>query len=82
MVYRDDGGGPVAPRAIACDKRDSGVAPDASMEVIEAAGKAMQRKTHPGAGGNDTDFQEVQEAIREATQASDKSERANPQIPS
>ncbi len=52
------------------------------MEVIEAAGKAMQRKTHPGAGGHDTDFQEVQEAIREATQASDKSERANPQIPS
>ena len=52
------------------------------MEVIEAAGKAMQRKTHPGAGGNDTDFQEVQEAIGEATQASDKSERANPQIPS
>jgi len=36
--------------------------------VIEAAGKAMQRKTHLDAGGSDADFQEVQEAIRESTQ--------------
>jgi hypothetical protein len=43
-----------------------GVAPDAPREVIEAAGKAMQRKTHPDAGGRDADFQEVQQAIREA----------------
>jgi hypothetical protein len=28
----------------------------------------MQRKTHPDAGGSDADFQEVQEAIREATE--------------
>jgi hypothetical protein len=28
-----------------------GVAPDAPREVIEAAGKAMQRMTHPDAGG-------------------------------
>jgi hypothetical protein len=28
----------------------------------------MQRKTHPDAGGNVTDFQDVQEAIREATE--------------
>jgi hypothetical protein len=42
------------------------VAPDAPREVIEAAGKAMQRKTHPDAGGRDADFQEVQQAIREA----------------
>ena len=39
-----------------------GVAPDAPREVIEAAGKAMQRKTHPDVGGNDLDFQEVQDA--------------------
>ena len=45
-----------------------GVSPDAPREVIEAAGKAMQRKTHPDAGGSDAEFQEVQEAIREATQ--------------
>ena len=36
------------------------------QEVIEAAGNAMQRKTHPD-GGSDTDFQKVQEAIQEAT---------------
>jgi hypothetical protein len=45
-----------------------GVSPDAPREVIEAAGKAMQRKTHPDAGGSTVDFQEVQEAIRKATQ--------------
>jgi DnaJ-class molecular chaperone len=43
-----------------------GVAPDAPREVIEAAGKAMQRKTHPDAGGSEVDFNEVQEAIDEA----------------
>ena len=43
-----------------------GVSPDAPGEVIEAAGKAMQRKTHPDAGGGDSDFQEVQEAIRKS----------------
>lgn len=43
-----------------------GVSRDAPPEVIETAGKAMQRKTHPDAGGNVTDFQDVQEAIREA----------------
>jgi hypothetical protein len=45
-----------------------GVAPDAPREVIEAAGKAMQRKTHPDAGGSAEDFQEAQKAIRETTQ--------------
>ena len=45
-----------------------GVAPDAPREVIGADGKAMQRKTHPDAGGSDAEFQEVQEAIRDATQ--------------
>ena len=45
-----------------------GVAPDAPREVIEAAGKAMQRKTHPDADGSDWEFQEVQEAIQEAMQ--------------
>jgi hypothetical protein len=45
-----------------------GVAPDAPREVIEAAGKAMQRKTHADAGGSDWEFQEVQEAIAEGTQ--------------
>jgi hypothetical protein len=45
-----------------------GVSPDAPREVIEAAGKAMQRKTHPDAGGSDADFQDVQDAIREAAQ--------------
>jgi hypothetical protein len=45
-----------------------GVAPDAPRGVIEAAGKAMQRKTHPDVGGNDAEFQEVQEAISESTQ--------------
>jgi hypothetical protein len=44
-----------------------GVSPDAPREVIEAAGKAMQRKTHPDAGGSDEDFREVQEAIAEAS---------------
>jgi hypothetical protein len=43
-----------------------GVSPDAPQEVIGAAGKAMQRKTHPDAGGSDTEFQEVQDAISEA----------------
>jgi HNH endonuclease len=42
--------------------------PDAPREVIEAAGKAMQRKTHPDAGGSDVEFQEVQAAIRETTE--------------
>ena len=42
--------------------------PDAPREVIEAAGKAMQRKTHPDAGGRDADFQEVQDAIAEGNQ--------------
>lgn len=42
------------------------MSPDAPREVIEAAGKAMQRKTHPDAGGSDEDFQEVQDAISEA----------------
>ena len=50
------------------------LAADPPRASDELAGKAMQRKTHPDAGGNDEDFQEVQEAIREATQASDKSE--------
>jgi hypothetical protein len=31
-----------------------------------ATGKAMQRKTHPDAGGSDVEFQEVQDAISEA----------------
>ena len=44
-----------------------GVSPDAPREVVEAAGKAMQRKTHPDVGGTDVDFQEVQDAIEEAT---------------
>lgn len=44
-----------------------GVSLDAPREVIEAASKAMQRKTHPDTGGSDVEFQEVQEAIREAT---------------
>jgi hypothetical protein len=35
-------------------------------EVVEAAGKAMQSKTHPDAGGSEAEFQEVQDAIREA----------------
>jgi hypothetical protein len=43
-----------------------GVSPDAPREVIEAAGKAMQRKTHPDAGGSELEFNEVQEAIQEA----------------
>jgi len=43
-----------------------GVSLDAPREVIEAAGKAMQRKTHPDAGGSDADFQDVQDAIGEA----------------
>lgn len=43
-----------------------GVTPDAPYEVREAAGKAMQRKTHPDAGGTDLEFQEVQDAIEEA----------------
>ena len=43
-----------------------GVSPDAPREVIEAAGKAMQRKTHPDAGGSEWEFQEVQEAISAA----------------
>jgi hypothetical protein len=42
-----------------------GVSPDAPREVVEAAGKAMQRKTHPDAGGSDTAFNEVQDAIAE-----------------
>jgi hypothetical protein len=42
------------------------VAPDAPREVIEAAGKAMQRKTHPDVGGSEAEFYEVQEAISEA----------------
>ena len=41
--------------------------PDAPREVIDAACKAMQRKTHPDAGGPDADVQEVQVAIREAS---------------
>jgi hypothetical protein len=45
-----------------------GVSPDAPREVIGAAGEAMQRKTHPDAGGSDADFQDVQEPIREAAQ--------------
>jgi hypothetical protein len=43
-----------------------GVSPDAPREVIDAAGKAMQRKTHPDAGGSEADFQEVRVAIGEA----------------
>jgi hypothetical protein len=42
--------------------------PAAPRKVVEAAGKAMQRKTHSDAGGSEADFQEVQEAIREATE--------------
>jgi hypothetical protein len=42
-----------------------GVSADAPREVVEAAGKAMQRKTHPDAGGSDTAFKEVQDAIEE-----------------
>jgi len=42
-----------------------GVSPDAPREVVEAAGKAMQRKTHPDTGGTAGDFQEVQDAITE-----------------
>jgi hypothetical protein len=42
------------------------VAPDAPREVIEAAGMAMRRKTHPDTGGTDWEFQEVQQAIRDA----------------
>jgi hypothetical protein len=44
-----------------------GVSPDAPREVIEAAGKALQRKTHPDVGGSEADFQDVQEAISEAS---------------
>ena len=44
------------------------MSPDGPREVIEAAGKAMQRKTHPDAGRGEADFQDVQEAIREATE--------------
>lgn len=40
----------------------------------EAAGKAVQRKTHPDAGGTDEDFQESQEAIKEGAA---RPERAN-----
>jgi hypothetical protein len=47
------------------------VAPDPPREVIEAAGKAMQRKTHPDAGGSDVEFEEVQEAISESLEAAD-----------
>ena len=32
----------------------------------EAEGKAMQRKTHPDAGGSAAELQEVQEAISES----------------
>jgi hypothetical protein len=32
---------------------------------------AMQRKTHPDAGGSDADFKELQEAIRESLEAAD-----------
>jgi hypothetical protein len=39
--------------------------PDTPREANDAAGKAMQRKTHPDAGGSDAEFQEVQEAIEE-----------------
>jgi hypothetical protein len=42
-----------------------GVSPDAPRELVEAAGKVMQRKTHPDTGGTDTAFQEVQNAIAE-----------------
>jgi hypothetical protein len=43
-----------------------GVSPDAPREVREAAGKAMQRKTHPDAGGSEAAFKEVQDAISDA----------------
>jgi hypothetical protein len=36
--------------------------------VIEAAGKAMQRRTHPDHGGSAEDFQDVQDAIAESNQ--------------
>jgi hypothetical protein len=42
-----------------------GVSPNAHKEVIEAAGRAMQRKTHPDKGGTEVAFREVQEAITE-----------------
>jgi hypothetical protein len=44
------------------------VAADAPREVIEAAGKAMQRRTHSDAGGSTVDFQAVQDAIAESNQ--------------
>jgi hypothetical protein len=43
-----------------------GVAPDASPELIKAAYKVAQAKTHPDVGGNNEAFQEVQDAYQEA----------------
>lgn len=43
-----------------------GVSPDAPAEVVEAAYKAMRRKTHPDSGGSAEAFNEVQDAYEEA----------------
>jgi DnaJ domain len=44
-----------------------GVSPEAPMEVVDAAYKAMQRKTHPDIGGSNDAFLRVQKAYEEAT---------------
>lgn len=43
-----------------------GVSPDAPREVVEAAYKAMRRKTHPDAGGSESAFNEVQRAYEDS----------------
>lgn len=43
-----------------------GVSPDAPSEVVEAAYKAMRRKTHPDAGGSESAFNEVQRAYEDS----------------
>lgn len=43
-----------------------GVSPTAPFEVVEAAYKAMRRKTHPDSGGTEREFHEVQAAFEEA----------------
>ena len=42
------------------------VLPNASPEVIRAAYKQRLHKSHPDHGGSDSDFQEVQEAFKQA----------------
>ena len=45
-----------------------GVSADAPCEVIDTAGKAMRRKTHPDAAAAPRTFQQVQDAIAESNQ--------------